>query len=104
MCDRLVKSADARTLKELWLTLIYIQRCKLVATSSITSSKEPADVEKTIQTCINLFPKDAQITYVAAQYFSLIVKLKFIYLQYFSSIYNKEIKKSLRIKILKPYI
>lgn len=70
MCDRLLKSVDTRMLKELWFTLIYIYRCN----NNNSNSGQSDLIEQTVETCLDLFPNDAQVVYVAAQYFSSIVR------------------------------
>lgn len=81
ICERLLKSADARKIKELWLTIIYIHRCKsqsnqqVTAESTKSNSSDSSLVEETVKTCLNMFPEDAQVTYVAAQFFSSIVRI-----------------------------
>lgn len=80
ICERLLKSPDARKLKELWLTLVYIHRCNKPAGGSGTSSsgsssdQHEQNVEETIRNCLDLFPHDAQITYISAQFYASIVR------------------------------
>jgi hypothetical protein len=69
LCERLLKSNDAEFMKELWISHIFIQ------TFSIKSDNQKVNdsIEKSIKTCIKMFPLDAQIVFVSCQYYSAIV-------------------------------
>lgn len=64
-CDRLLISADAKYLKELWINLIFIQK-----------QQGSNQLEQTIQTSLSMFVKDAQILYIAAQYYASVVSFE----------------------------
>jgi len=65
LCERLLKSNDAQMLKELWISQIYIQR-SLLATSE---SNIISNSEETVKCALQMFQNDAQICFVAAQYY-----------------------------------
>lgn len=85
--DRLLKSADAKHLKELWISLIHILKCQNLGDL----------VEQNIDLSLQMFPNDAQLTYISAQYFESIgQKEKAICMieQVMSSIYFGKTKNS----------
>ena len=86
LCDRLLRSNDAESLKELWLSQIYIQRCSVKAISSENSNENEINtsIENIIKSSTKIFPLDAQITFVSAQYYSSNVK-KLIFVKFFST-------------------
>ena len=71
LCERLLKSSDTEMLKELWLSLVYIQRCQQQANASFDS----AVLENTIGTCLKMFPLDSQIRFVSCKYYASIVSV-----------------------------
>jgi len=73
LCERLLKSSDAEILKELWISQIFIHRSQ-----GLESSK--GQIENTIKCSLKIFPMDAQITFVAAQYYASIVSGKILFL------------------------
>ena len=72
LCERLLKSSDAEMLKELWLSLVYIQRCQQQQASA---SFDSAVLENTIGTCLKMFPLDSQIRFVSCKYYASIVSV-----------------------------
>jgi hypothetical protein len=64
LCERLLKSPDAESLKEVWLVYIHIQRSKEFS-SNLTS---------TIQNALSKFPLDGQIAFTAARFYASIVR------------------------------
>ena len=100
LCDRLIRSNDAESLKELWLSQIYIQRCSVKAISSENSNENEINtsIENIIKSSTKIFPLDAQITFVSAQYYSSNVFLfnffiiNFVYCIFFLCKKNKREK------------
>lgn len=73
ICDRLLQLADAKILKELWICLIHIQKCQ----------QQADQVEQTIYNCLRMFPNDAKIVFIAAQYYASVVCLGNLILNFF---------------------
>jgi len=72
LCERLLKSSDAEILRELWISQIFIYRSQSVESPN-------SSIESTIKSALKIFPMDAQITFVSAQYFASVVRYLFIY-------------------------
>lgn len=70
MCDRLLQSADAKMLKELWLSLIYIQRCSQTGETGLQA------IETTIKKSLEVFPIDGRVQLTAAKFYNTIVSKK----------------------------
>ena len=72
LCERLLQANDAGLLKEIWLCKIFILRSQKQAVNEAQKAEELSiAIEKTIEDAIKTFPLDAQVVYVAAQYFAV---------------------------------
>ena len=82
-CQRLLKSSDTEMLKELWLSLIFIQQSHLQhlhnnVSKNLTgtsNSVESVNMENTITSSLNMFPYDAHITFLSSRYYASLVIL-----------------------------